>query len=324
VTILGSVAIVVVNFNGGKYLPRCLLAIDAQLRRPDHVIVVDNASEDGSLIDARSRFPQFRYIANSTNVGFAAANNQAFDVCSSLGMEYVALLNPDAFAAPDWLAKLLAAANAGAGYASWASCLLRADAPTEVDGLGDAYHICGSAWRRRHGQPLDRAWLVDRDVFCACAAAALYRLDAVRSVGGFDSDLFCYMEDVDLGFRLRLKSYGCRLVTAATVEHVGSGLSGYRSPTATYYGQRNLVWVFAKNMPAGLIWLLLPLHVVMNAMMIVVCALRGQFGVVVHAKLDALKGLKGLPAKRRAVQMGAIAPTGMIWRALSKSLVPGN
>jgi hypothetical protein len=106
------------------------------------------------------------------------------------------------------------------------------------------------------------------------------------------------MEDVDLGFRLRLKGYGCRLVTAATVEHVGSGLSGYRSPTATYYGQRNLVWVFAKNMPAGLIWLLLPLHVVMNAMMIVVCALRGQFGVVVHAKLDALKGLKGLPAKR--------------------------
>ena len=112
------------------------------------------------------------------------------------------------------------------------------------------------------------AWLVDRDVFCACAAAALYRLDAVRSVGGFDSDLFCYMEDVDLGFRLRLMGYSCRLVAAARVEHVGSGIVGYRSPTATYYGQRNLVWVFAKNMPAKLIWLLLPLHVVMNAVMI--------------------------------------------------------
>ena len=315
---------VVVNFNGGKYLHRCLLAIDAQSRRPDHVIVVDNASTDGSLRDAQSRFPAFTYIDNPTNVGFAAANNQAFEICSSRGVEYVALLNPDAFAAPDWLATLLGAASRESHYASWASCLLRADAPAEVDGLGDAYHICGSAWRRRHGQALDGAWLVDRDVFCACAAAALYRLDAVQRVGGFDSDLFCYMEDVDLGFRLRLMGYSCRLVAAARVEHVGSGIVGYRSPTATYYGQRNLVWVFAKNMPAKLIWLLLPLHVVMNAVMILMCALRGQLSVVTKAKFDALKGLKGLPAKRRAVQACAVAPTGTIWRALSKSLVPGN
>jgi GT2 family glycosyltransferase len=324
VTIPGSVAVVVVNFNGGKYLPRCLRTIETQSHRPDHVIVVDNASTDGSLSDAQSSFPQFQYIANSTNAGFAAANNQAFDICSSLKVEFVALLNPDAFAAPDWLATLLAAANTGAAYASWASCLLRADAPTEVDGLGDTYHICGRAWRRRHGKALDRAWLVDRDVFCACGAAALYRLDAIRSVGGFDSDLFCYMEDVDLGFRLRLMGYSCRLVAAAKVEHVGSGLSGYRSATATYYGQRNLVWVFAKNMPASLIWMLLPLHIIMNAMMVVACALRGQFAVVARAKVDALKGLRGVQAKRRAVQISAIAPTSAIWRALSKSLVPGN
>ena len=77
-------------------------------------------------------------------------------------------------------------------------------------------------------------------------------------------------------------------------------------------------------MPTALIWILLPLHLAMNAMMIVVCALRGQLSVVARAKLDALKGLRGVPAKRRAIQNGAIAPTGAIWRALSKSLVPGN
>ncbi len=321
---VGSVAVVVVNFNGAAYLRRCLSSIEAQTRRPDHVIVVDNASSDESLREARSQFPYFRYIANDTNVGFAAANNQAFDLCSSLGVEYVALLNPDAFAAQDWLAQLLNAAGCSTGYASWASCLLRADTPTEVDGLGDAYHICGSAWRRRHGQPLDNAWLVDRDVFCACAAAALYRLDAVVSVGGFDSDLFCYMEDVDLGFRLRLAGYSCRLVASATAEHVGSGITGYRSATATYYGQRNLVWASAKNMPSVLIWVLLPLHIVMNTMMIALCALRGQSVIAARAKLDALRGLRNLVAKRRVVQSRAIAPTGAIWRALSKSLVPGN
>ena len=161
-------------------------------------------------------------------------------------------------------------------------------------------------------------------MFCACAAAALYRLDAVRSVGGFDSDLFCYMEDVDLGFRLRLMGYSCRLVIRAKVEHVGSGL------VRISVGDRDLLRPAQSRLgvreehACELIWVLLPLHLVLNAMMIVVCALRGQLAVVVQAKFDALKGLKGLPAKRRAVQAHATAPTGAIWRALSKSLVPGN
>jgi GT2 family glycosyltransferase len=318
------VAVIVVNFNGGAYLQRCLETVESQSRRADHVIVVDNASTDDSLRRAQLRFPQFRFISNRTNVGFASANNQAFEICAELGVDYVALLNPDAFAAPDWLATLLSAAQGDVGSGSWASCLLRADAPMEVDGLGDAYHVSGSAWRRRHGQTLDPRWLVDRDVFCACAAAALYRLKAIQLVGGFDEDLFCYLEDVDLGFRMRLMGYGCRFIAAARVEHVGSGLTGYRSSTSTYYGQRNLIWVFLKNMPASLIWFLFPLHVVLNAMMIVVCTVRGQFGVVIRAKLDALKGLADLPAKRHAVQSTAIAPTGVIWRALSKSLLHGN
>jgi GT2 family glycosyltransferase len=320
----GSVAVVVVNFNGGAYMHRCLAAVAAQSRQPDHVIVVDNASTDGSLAEAQQQFPQYRFVANPTNLGFAIANNQAFELCAGMEVEYVALLNPDAFASPRWLEALLAAAAADPEYGSWASCLLRADLPGEVDGLGDAYHISGSAWRRHHGQLLNVSGLADEDVFCACAAAALYRFDAVQRVGGFDPDLFCYLEDVDLGFRLRLLGYGCRLVVGAQVEHVGSGLTGYRSATATYYGQRNLIWVFAKNMPASLLWFLLPAHILLNAMMILVCAARGQLSVVLRAKFDAIRGLKSLPAKRRAVQSTATAPTSAIWRMLSKSLVHGS
>jgi GT2 family glycosyltransferase len=317
----GSVAIIVVNYNGGGHLPRCLASIDRQTHRPDFVIVVDNASSDGSLEEAQRAFPDIRYIVNDANLGFAAANNQAFWLCVALGVEFVATLNPDAFAAPDWLASLLqAATDAEPRYASWASCLLRADLPSEVDGLGDSYHLSGSAWRRHHGRDVGSACLTDQDVFCACAAAALYRLDAVQRVGGFDADLFCYMEDVDLGFRLRLLGYRCALVAAAVVEHVGSGLSGYRSNVATYYGQRNLVWVFLKNMPTGLLWLLLPAHLLVNAAMIVACASRGQLRVVLRAKLDAVKGLGRLSRKRRDTQATALVPARVIWRALDKSV----
>jgi GT2 family glycosyltransferase len=319
-----AIAVVVINYNGGPYLQRCLDAVAAQSRAADHVIVVDNASVDGSLAAARARFPAHHYIVNTANVGFAKANNQAFDLCERLGVDYVALLNPDAFAAPTWLATLLSAAEHDTDSASWASCLVRADAPTEVDGLGDSYHLSGAAWRRRHGRTMQSEWLIDRDVFCACAAAALYRFDAVRRVGGFDEDLFCYFEDVDLGFRLRLLGYRCRFVSAARVDHIGSGIAGYRSAFATYHGQRNLIWVFAKNMPTGLLWALLPLHIAFNVAMMIVCALRGQFGVAVRAKVDALKGLARQTRKRREVQIFGVSPTIEIWRAMSKSLVHGD
>jgi GT2 family glycosyltransferase len=319
------VAVVVVNYNGGKHLLRCLESIERQTHPPDRVFVVDNASTDGSLQDAERAFPQIRYIRNNDNVGFAAANNHAFALCVELGIEFVATLNPDAFAAPDWLERLLeAAVRSEPAYGSWASCLLRADLPREVDGLGDAYHLSGSAWRRHHGRHVESARLVDQDVFCACAAAALYRLDAVQRAGAFDADLFCYMEDVDLGFRLRLLGYRCAFVAAAVVEHVGSGTTGYRSNIATYYGQRNLVWVFLKNMPVGLLWLLLPAHLLANAVMLLACAFRGQLGVALRAKLDALKGLGGLPGKRRKTQTMAVVPARVIWRALDKSVVRGN
>jgi GT2 family glycosyltransferase len=319
-----SVAVVVVNYNGGDYLRRCLEMIAAQSRPADHVVIVDNASTDGSLIPMRERFPDFVYVCNVSNVGFAAANNQAFEICARLGVEYVALLNPDAFASPDWLAALLAAADRDPDCASWASCLVRADVPTEVDGLGDSYHFSGAAWRRRHGRTIRPSWLIDREVFCACAAAALYRFDAIERVGGFDEDLFCYLEDVDLGFRLRLLGYRCRFVSDARAEHVGSGITGYRSAFATYYGQRNLVWVFAKNMPSKLLWSLLPLHVAFNVAMVFVCALRGQFNVALRAKVDALKGLARMTRKRRGVQTLVAAPTSAIWRAMNKSLVHGS
>ncbi len=100
----------------------------------------------------------------------------------------------------------------------------------------------------------------EREVFSACAAAALYRRDVFEALGGLDEDFFCYMEDVDLGFRLRLAGWGCTYVPTAVVHHVGSATSGRRSHFTTYHGHRNLVWVFFKNMPGALLWLYLPQH----------------------------------------------------------------
>ena len=96
------------------------------------------------------------------------------------------------------------------------------------------------------------------EIFAPCAAAALYRRAAFLEAGGFDEHFFCYMEDVDLGFRLRLLGYRCGYAPAAIVHHVGSGTTGARSPFTVYHGHRNLVWTYVKNMPTPWFWLYLP------------------------------------------------------------------
>ena len=174
--------------------------------------------------------------------------------------------------------------------------------------------------RAAHLKPRDRfAPRQDKKIFSPCAAAALYRTAPVQAVGGFDEDFFCYGEDVDLGFRLRLAGHDSLLVHNAIVRHVGSASTGdKRSAFASYHGHRNMVWVFVKNMPGVLFWLLLPFHILVNMLLIIVLALRGQGGVALRAKRDALLGLPRAWAKRSRIQSRRKASVFQIWRELEK------
>ena len=113
---------------------------------------------------------------------------------------------------------------------------------------------------------------------------------STRSVASTNRS-FCYFEDVDLGFRLRLGGHNCVYVHSAIVEHVSSALSGYRSDFAVYHGERNAVWTFFKNMPSALLWLYLPQHLLLNLAALIYYPWRGQGRVVIRAKFDACRAL---------------------------------
>ena len=149
----------------------------------------------------------------------------------------------------------------------------------------------------------------------------MYRREVFKKAGGFDEDFFCYLEDVDLGFRLQLMGYPCLLVTAATVHHLGSATAGgQHSDFATYYGHRNLTWCFVKNMPGALFWWLLPLHLAMNLIGSCVVASRGQGMTFLKAKRDALTGLPAMWRKRAQVQAMRTVSLCAIWHMLDKSM----
>lgn len=314
-------SVIIVNWNGGQFLERCLAALHAQTKKPHEIILLDNASTDGSL-EIVCGFPAVRVIALDQNTGFARGNNLVID-SASIASEWFALINPDAFAAPRWLESLLAAAESNPGFDVFGSKLVNSADPTLLDGTGDAYHISGLVWRTSHGISVSAMGDSDREVFAPCAAAALYRRSAFEKVGGFDEDFFCYVEDVDLGFRLRLAGYRCLYVPQSVAHHVGSGTTGgQHSDFSVYHGHRNLVWTFVKNMPGVLFWLLLPLHVALNLVSILWFAQRGQGAVILRAKRDAIFGLPKVWRKRQQVQKVRVASIRDIWRVLDKRLLP--
>ena len=312
-----KVSVIVVNWNGEHFLLRCLTALLAQTVTPYEIILLDNASTDGSLETAR-RFPSVRLLAQNSNTGFARGNNLAINAAAA-GSEWIALLNPDAFPEPRWLEECLLSAQRNPQFDIFGSKLVNASAPLLLDGAGDAYHVSGLVWRMGHGTPASALQGSEYEVFSPCAAAALYRRSALLEVGGFDEDFFCYVEDVDLGFRLRLAGYRCLYVPKSVVHHVGSGTTGGKnSDFSVYHGHRNLMWTFVKDMPGLLFWLLLPLHLVLNLVSIVWFAFRGQGGVVWRAKRDALLGLPKMWRKRQHIQKTRVASIAEVWRQLNK------
>lgn len=259
-----------------------------------------------------------RLIRLSHNTGFAAANNLA--ARRAEGVEWLALLNPDAFPEPDWLERLLAVAEACPDCASIGSRLLDANDPERLDGTGDVYHVSGLAWRRDHGQPARVKGQGTEEIFAPCAAAALYRRAAFAEAGGFDEDYFCYFEDVDLGFRLQLLDYRSYYAPDAVVRHVGSAMTGRRSPFSLYHGHRNLVWTYCRNMPGPLFWRYLPHHVLLNLGTIAWFALRGQGATLLRAKWDALRGLPRCWRQRRTIQASRRISLWQLQRRMSHGL----
>ncbi len=315
-----KVTAIIVNWNGELFLERCLVALMEQTVKLHEIILVDNASSDNSVVIA-SRFPLVRLMALKRNTGFAQGNNFAINVTSEES-EWIVLINPDAFVEPIWLESLLKATKTHTEFDVFGSKLVKAIDANIIDGVGDSYHMSGLVWRTGHGLHGVEAGGNEREIFSPCAAAALYRRSVLREIGGFDDDFFCYVEDVDLGFRLRLAGHKAMYVPDAVVHHVGSATTGGQdSDFALYHGHRNLVWTFAKDMPGILFWLLLPLHLALNIVSIIWFVLRGRGRVILRAKRDALLGLPKMWHKRKHIQKNRVASIGEIWQQLDKRMI---
>jgi len=318
-SIVEKVSVVIINWNSGPWLKRCLEGVAKQSRPPDKILLVDNGSKDGSLDGVGALVSNLEIIHSETNLGFAAGNNLALQNIHDC--EWVALLNPDAIPEKDWLESLLTFAYANPRFHFFATKMLNQSCPDIIDGAGDIYHLSGLGWPRGEGHKDDALYSAAQECFSVCGGSGMYRFDIMKAVGGFDESFFCYCEDTDLAFRLRLAGYRCCYVPEAVVHHVGSASTGKKSDFSVYYGHRNLVWTYFKNMPLTFLICFLPLHFFLNFVTICYFSFRGQARVILRAKIDALAGLPAILKKRRDVQRLRKVSLFELWRVFDKSIV---
>ena len=254
---MGEVAVALANWNGAKYIERCLHGIFAQTCPPREVVVVDNGSVDGSAEWIAAHYPGVRLERNPTNEGFAAGYNQAIAACSQ---PYVLILNTDVFLAPDFieqaLAELVAHPEAGAVTG-------RVYQQATDEWLNSGFYLRPQL-RTEHSANLD----VAEAVFGCSGALILFRramLDDIRVAGQyFDEIYFSYGEDIDLAWRAQLLGWQARYAPAAQAHHVGSGSSAenMRFVDKAAFLQRHLLknryLTLVKNATVGLWPRLLP------------------------------------------------------------------
>lgn len=300
-------SILILCWNSNYTIQRCLESLNAQTETDFEILLIDNGSTEPipeELISSFSSMP-IRHLRLEQNIGFAAGNNYAAHLAKG---DYLVLLNADAFPAPNWLEKIRMGIDKYPGC-FFASKLIMANHPERMDGMGDVYHVSGLMWRKAYNSPVETVSNLEGEVFSACGAAAVFPGEAFKKVNGFDEDFVSYAEDTDLGFRLRLLGFRCMYLPDAVVYHVGSGSTSRRSDLSVYYGHRNLVWTFIKNMPGAWVWVLAPLHLAMNLLMILVGVTRGQGKVMLKAKLDAVRGIPKNWRKRVLLQRTRSVPS---------------
>ena len=300
-----AVSVIVLNYNGRDLIGECLSALRGQSYRDFELIVVDNASTDGSADAARELLAgemdsgRAKLVELGHNLGFAGGNAEGLK--SATG-RHVALLNNDAVPGETWLSELVAAMEGDPAAGVCASLLVARDDPARIDSAGDGCVTSGHGIKRGSGEPA-ADYSEPGYVFGACAAAVLYRREMLDEVGFLDVDFFLNCEDTDLNFRAQLMGWKCRYVPAALVRHGVSSSIGRLSDLGVYHSSRNDEYVWIKNMPAWLMFRYFHHKVIQwLGSFIYFCVKRGKWGAWLGGKAAALGMLPSLLRKRRVIQ----------------------
>ena len=250
---MSKLAVVILNWNGKKYLDQFVPIILDRMPEYAELIVADNASTDGSVELMRKRFPEVRIIQNDRNEGFAKGYNVAL---KQIEAQYYCMLNSDIEVTEHWIEPCIELMDANENVAAVQPKLLSYNHRDEFEYAGAAggfvdkygYPFCRgrvfSNVEKDHGQ-----YDTVTDIFWATGAALFVRSEAYHTMGGLDDNFFAHMEEIDFCWRLKNAGYKIKCCPQSVIYHIGGGTLPKQSPFKTYLNFRNNLILLLKNLP---------------------------------------------------------------------------
>lgn len=290
------ISAIVVNYNGAEFLSACLSSLATQTWKDLEVIVVDNASTDGSDRIPDEFAARARLIRITENLGYGGGINAGIAAASG---DAILALNNDIVLHPSCVEHLALAMEADPRTGMCAPKMLLPDG--RLNSTGICISRSGAAWNRDMGMRDPGPEAPAEEVLGPCGGAALYRRAMLEQVGSFDESFFLYMEDVDLAVRGRLAGWECRYVPEAVVVHANGASAGRGSDLAVYYGNRNILWYTVRDFPLLLLVTSLPWILGRTIGVTFVYLLQGRGRVILRAKVHAIGGLGRMLRERRSV-----------------------
>ena len=315
-----KIVIIILNWNGIKNTLECLTSLRKITYPNFKIIIIDNGSVKEDIAILRQvKDKNVQIIFNKENLGFAEANNIGIRAALKDPMvQYICTLNNDTVVDPNFLTEAVKKPTTynlhdpQVGTPTYkigmvAMQIMKYNQPDQIDSLGIAFTQGALAFNIQN----TKYKILNTKLFCPCACAALYSRKLLESIATsyklqatsyFDSDFFCYGEDLDLGFRARLLGFDCSLADKAIVYHKGSASTSLMSNTAVYYTYRNIIWTMAKNMP-GLLFVKYLAKIILGQLAIVLLwFLRKKPKLILKTYWHGLKGILKMLSKRNQIQ----------------------
>ncbi|MCQ2276245.1 MAG: glycosyltransferase family 2 protein [Bacteroidales bacterium] len=250
---MAKLAIVILNWNGRRFLERFLPTLESTLPEYAEIVIADNASSDDSVSFLKNNFPNIRILEHTENEGFAKGYNHALE---NVEAEYYCLLNSDIEVTEHWIEPIIEQMDANEKIAAVQPKLLSYDRRDEFEYAGAAggfvdkygYPFCRgrvfSNVEKDHGQ-----YDTMIDIFWATGAALFVRSYVYHTMGGLDPDFFAHMEEIDFCWRIKNAGYKIKINPASVVYHIGGGTLPKNNSYKTYLNFRNNLFLLLKNLP---------------------------------------------------------------------------
>lgn len=287
-------SIIILNYNGKKFMKDCLSSVYKQTYRKFEVIVVDNSPGDGSANFIRKNFRKVKIIQPKKNLGFAEGNN--FGVKNSKG-EYIVLLNQDTAVDKNWLKELITILE-NKNVVACQSKVLFFNQKNKINVTGIDTNFLGFGWCGNFGI-IDKGQFKDNEITFPSGVSVIFKKNVFIDVKGFDKDYFTYQEDSDLGWRIRLKGYKTILASKSLVYHK---YSFSRNIGKFYYLERNRIITLLKNYSVKTLLLILPAFLLTEIGVIFYSLKNGWFNLKLKGYWWILKNIKKIYKKRRFIQ----------------------